>query len=316
MSVIEAESSQHTHADSQSTLRIPTLRRYQNTVSKPVEFRGLSLFHGYDATARLIPAPANTGIVFRRTDLVDRPDIPATTDFLVREPRRTVLASTPDCRIETTEHLMAALAGLQIDNVIVEVTCPELPAYDGSCRAFCDGILDAGIEGQDHGAAIVQVDDVYTVRSSNRKQTLTVRPYLFPCTAITYHFDYGVRSLVPPQQLSVEITPAFFYHEISPARTFVLESEVSALKKLGYGKHLTTKDLVVIGQDGPIDNPLRWSDEGVRHKILDCVGDLALNGSGFYGHVTASRSGHELNHEMAKVLSMMGKSNSLLSKAA
>ncbi len=310
------KSSKATVSEASAFLTHPALQRNQRTVCKPVEFRGLSLFHGYDTTVKLLPADANTGIVFRRTDICDQPDILATTEYLVTEPRRTVLASSRSCRVETVEHLMAALAGLQIDNCVIEINTPEMPSYDGSSIAFCDGILDAGFDSLTENVDVLQVGGHQTVRSSDRKQSLTLRPYLFHCTAITYHFDYGPRSLVPPQQLSVEITPDVFYAEIAGARTFILESEIAGLKKLGFGQHLTTRDLVVIGKRGPIENSLRWADEGVRHKILDCVGDLALCGSGFHGHIAASRSGHHLNHEMAKVLTMMKKSASLSLKAA
>jgi UDP-3-O-acyl-N-acetylglucosamine deacetylase len=107
--------------------------------------------------------------------------------------------------------------------------------------------------------------------------------------------------------MSAEISPKFFYSEISAARTFVLESEISSLRKMGYGKHLTALDLVVVGRDGILDNTLRWPDEAVRHKILDCIGDLALSGTSLCGHVTAYRSGHHLNHELAKTIATLNK---------
>ncbi|MEQ9410048.1 MAG: UDP-3-O-acyl-N-acetylglucosamine deacetylase [Fuerstiella sp.] len=278
--------------------------RSQSTIGRPVEFRGLSLFHGYDATVRILPAAENTGIVFRRVDLSGAPDIPARCEFVTRVPRRTVLAASNEATVETVEHLMAALAGLQVDNCLIEINAPEVPAYDGSCRPFCDGILDAGLVQTTAAASVVTVSSACRLKGQAR-QSLALRPYLLPCPAITYHFDYGVRGLIPAQQFSIELSPETFYQQISNARTFVLESEIAALKKMGYGSHLTTRDIVVIGSDGPIDNSLRWSDEGVRHKILDCVGDLALSGTAFHGHLTATRSGHHLNHEMANVLTMM-----------
>lgn len=280
--------------------------RRQQTLVRPVSLAGVSLFHGFPTSVRLLPSDVDCGIVFRRTDLMDPVDLPANCEHLAREPRRTVIEKNGQ-RVETVEHLMAALAGLQVDNCVVEIDSPEVPAFDGSCRPFCDAILDAGLQQLDASAAVQRVEGVQVVQSADRRQSLVLRPYVHSCRAITYHFDYGAHPTVVPQQFSVEISPEVFYEQISAARTFVLESEIAALKKMKYGLHLTAKDILVFGTNGPIDNRLRWPDECVRHKILDCVGDLALSGTDFHGHVTATRSGHHLNHEMAKVLTMMKK---------
>lgn len=296
-------------AAAKETVRLPLAVRRQCTVARPVTFRGLSLFHGADATVRLLPAAAGSGRVFRRIDLPDQPEIPARCEFLTPAPRRTVLANG-SAVVETVEHLMSALAGLHVDNCVIEINAREIPAYDGSCRAFCDGILEAGLDHQDQTVTPLAVSTIWTAQSSDGKQSLVLRPYLRPCPAITYQLDYGARALIPPQQLSCELTPEYFYEQISAARTFVLESEVSALKKMGFGQHLTTKELVVIGRNGPIDNQMRWPDECVRHKILDCIGDLALSARDFCGHLFACRSGHQLNHEMARVLTKITQSDS------
>jgi len=290
----------------ETILQIPLPRR-QNTIARRVEFRGRGMFHGIETTVALLPAESDTGISFRRTDLSDSLPIPAACSLIATEPRRTVLAAKKDARVETVEHLMAAMAGLQVDNCIVEIDAPEVPGFDGSCRPFCDEILSAGTVPLDKDASHVVVDDIHTVQSSDRAQTLVLRPYLHRCLAITYHLDYGQLAAVPPQTMSAEISPEFFYTEISAARTFVLESEISMLQKMGYGKHLTAQDIVVVGKDGILDNSLRWPDEAVRHKILDCIGDLALAGTSLYGHVTANRSGHHLNHELAKTVSTLNK---------
>lgn len=283
-------------------------RRSQTTIARPVELRGLSLFHGYDTKVRLLPAEECTGIRFRRMDLSDSPIIPATFDFVRKVPRRTVIGVSDTVCVETIEHLMAALAGLQLDNCLVEISSPEVPAYDGSCRAFCDEILDAGLQSLSADIQPYAVNQHCEVHSKDGRQSIQVRPYMLPCPAFTYHFDYGARAAVSAQQFSIEITPESFYSEIAAARTFVLDVEIAALKKMGYGSHLTLQDLVVIGPGGPIENRYRWPDECVRHKILDCIGDLALSGAPFHGHVMCSRSGHHLNHEMARTLTMMNQS--------
>ena len=276
--------------------------RSQNTIAHPVVFSGTSLFHGYDVTVRLLPAGINTGIVFRRIDLSNEPDIPALWKNVTTVPRRTVLAASQHATVETVEHLMAALAGLGVDNCIAEIDAPEVPAFDGSCRDFCDGILTAGLQPLDALTPIVRIPHPVSV-SSQSGQTITAAPPEGPFSKVTYLLNYGPDAPIPPQTLTAEITPDWFYQHISAARTFVLESEINALKKMGFGLHLTAKDIVVLGKDGVIDNDLRWADEGVRHKILDCVGDFALSGIVFCGQITATRSGHHLNHEMAAELS-------------
>lgn len=278
--------------------------RRQNTVANPVSFAGRGLFHGHDVTMKLLPADSGHGIVFRRVDLPGSPDIPACCQSIAKVPRRTVLTSAEGVAVETVEHLMAALAGLNVDNCLIEIDAHEVPAYDGSCRDFCDGILDTGLQVLDESITVLQVSRVATV-DDGKGQTLSIEPSDKSCTTVEYDLDYGPGSPIFPQSLTAEITPNWFYEHISAARTFVLESEITALKQMGYGRHLTAKDIVVLGKQGVIDNELRWPDEGVRHKILDCVGDLALCGAVFRGHVRATRSGHHLNHELARKLTIM-----------
>ncbi len=279
-----------------------TGERFQSTLKNRTELRGPGLFHGIDAHVTLHPAPAGHGIVFHRIDLDGSPEIPARCSFVTEAPRRTVLQSAPGVCVETVEHLLAALAGLQIDNCRVEINAPEIPAFDGSCRAFCEAIFDAETCQLGEPAAVLGADHLRCIRDESGRQSLLLRPYLRPLLAMTYHLDYGRRATVPAQTYSIELTPESFYHEISAARTFVLESEIAALRSLGYGKHLTHRDLLVIGPEGVVGNQLRWADEFVRHKILDCVGDFALSGAAIQGHITAWRSGHQLNHRMAEAV--------------
>ena len=280
----------------------PTLNagsRPQRTIAKEVNLSGRSLFHGYEGCITLQPAAENTGLVFQRTDLNGQPCIPATCEHVLKVPRRTAIGLSEDVRVETTEHLMSAFAGLQVDNCLVRIDAPELPAVDGSCQPFCDLILNAGIETQTCPAQFVLVGGPIQCVSSDGKQSLTLKPYLKRIPAITYHLDYKARSDIASQVYSIEVTPERFLDEIAAARTFVLESEIKQLQAAGFGKHLTAKDIVVVSENGVIDNEWRWPDEAVRHKILDLLGDLALSGAGFHGHVTATRSGHHLNHKLA-----------------
>lgn len=277
----------------------------QNTLKKPASFHGLSLFHGFPVSATVLPAEPNTGIVFRRVDLEGSADIPARTQYLKTVPRRTVIGLNDTVVVETTEHLMAALAGLQVDNAIVEVDAPELPSFDGSCIHFCDGLLDAEIVSQSAVASTFRICSTRTLSDSDhagiqQQNTIQVRPGLPNVYELTYHLDYGQGSPLAKQSARTEITPEIFYSDIAKARTFVLDSEIKALKAMGFGEHLTPKDLVVVGQNGIVDNQLHWEDEAARHKILDCVGDFALCGCRITGTIQANQSGHRMNHEVAR----------------
>lgn len=272
--------------------------RLQQTLAGPVKLEGPGLFHGIHARLRLLPADVNSGISFCRTDLSDRPVVPARHDFVLNAPRRTVLGRGTSPLIETTEHLLAALAGLGVDNCLVELDAPEVPSFDASSRVFCDAILETGLETLTEPIHSYSVTG-NVIRQADGGQSLVLRPYVKPLLAVTWKLDYGSRAVIPAQVYSAEITPEFFVREIAAARTFVLESEIKALRSLGYGQHLTQKDLLIAGDDGTWNNRLRWPDECVRHKLLDCVGDLALSGLSICGHVAAVRSGHKLNHQLA-----------------
>ena len=272
--------------------------RLQQTLARPVDLEGTGLFHGINTRLRLIPADVDTGILFCRTDLVECPTIPARHDHVLHAPRRTVLGHGATPLVETVEHLLAALAGIGVDNCRIELDGPEVPSFDASSRIFCEAILDAGLQPL---SASIHAFDVASqvVRQTDDGQSLVLRPYLNPLLAITWQLDYGPRAAIPAQVYSAEITPLTFIREIAPARTFVLESEISSLKRLGYGRHLTGRDLLVCGKDGTWNLRLQWPDECVRHKLLDCVGDLALSGLAIRGHLSATRSGHHLNHQLA-----------------
>ena len=276
--------------------------RNQATLARPVTLSGCSLFRGYPVNVTLLPADADNGVQFQRTDKPGSSPISAIWQSVDQVPRRTVLKSSSGEVVETVEHLLAALAGLGIDNCTIETDGPELPGFDGSSLAWADAILDAGVELSSEPVRIFQADQNDLIQSTDLKQSLNLRPYAQSLTAATYHLDYGPRAPVQPQTYSAEITPELFYSDIAPARTFVLESEIAALKQLGFGHHLTPEDILVFGDSGVIGNKTRWDDECARHKILDCIGDLSLCGMSIYGHVTGHRSGHHLNHKLAELI--------------
>lgn len=276
--------------------------RQQRTINTPAEIFGFGLFGGQDVSLRFLPADVNHGIAFQRTDIKDSKPISATIENLEPSHRRTVIAKD-GVRVEMIEHVMAALAGLQIDNCLIEINNSEVPGLDGSCREICDRLLEAGIIEQDADRQALSIHWISQQKSDNGHAEIMIRPHLRHIEAITYHLDYGHRSPIPPQMFSTEVTPESFVRDIAFARTFVLESEVQALKAAGYGKNVTSDNLLVFRDDGSIiDNHLRAPNECVRHKILDCIGDFALLGCDIYGHFTAWRSGHAMNHQTVSYL--------------
>jgi UDP-3-O-[3-hydroxymyristoyl] N-acetylglucosamine deacetylase len=276
----------------------------QTTLKKPAEFSGPGLFHGVDARVRLLPAAENTGIMFRRTDLVGKPEVPGRVEYVRSAARRTVLAAN-GAEVETVEHLMAALAGLQVDNCVVEINAPEVPSGDGSCLMFCDAILNSGIQQLGSPRKLFRPREAHAAAGSGGER-IELTPLYGDAPSFCYQLDYGAESPVPVCSFSVDLTPETFMREIAAARTFVPEDEIETLQRMGFGRHLTGRDIVVFCNDGTIsDNSLRWADEPVRHKILDCIGDLSLCGLSFVGQIIASKSGHRLNHVMASTVSMI-----------
>lgn len=287
----------------------------QTTLGKPVRFSGRGLFHGVNAGVRLLPADDDTGIIFRRVDLAGKPEIPARVEYVRSAARRTVLGAR-GATVETVEHLMAALAGLQIDNCIVEIDAPEVPAGDGSCSIFCDAITNAGTTTLIAPRKYLRIPEAHAAAGTDGER-IEITPLHGDTASICYQVDYGTESPVPKCSLAVDFTPEVFLREIAMARTFVLEDEIESLRNMGFGKHLTGRDLVVFCNDGTIsDNSLRWDDEPVRHKILDCLGDLSLCGISFIGQVIAFRSGHRLNHVMASTMSMIAGRSLAVRRAA
>lgn len=287
----------------------------QQTLASPARISGRGLFHGVNCDVKLLPADDNTGIVFRRSDRVGKPTIPARVENVSQATRRTVLAAN-GTSVETTEHLLAALSGLRVDNCIVELNAQEVPAVDGSCLPFCEAILEQGLVQQSSLRRVFHVHEAHAAAGEGGER-MEVTSLSGDDFSICYQLDYGTDSVVPSGSFSLNVTPDVFLSEIAAARTFVLEAEIEALQRMGYGRHLTAGDILVFAEDGTIpDNALRWSDEPVRHKILDCIGDLALCGFAFSGQIIARRSGHKLNHVMASIVSMMSTRGITTSRAA
>ena len=287
----------------------------QRTLSRPAEVAGFGFFTNADVTARFLPADPDTGILFVRSDLPGRPEIPATIANAVERHRRTALQRGA-AAVEMTEHLLAALAGLWIDNCIVELDGPEPPGGDGSARHFVEALQEAGIVEQEQPAALYGVTAPIALNAPDGSWSLKAQPFAAPLASrlrrngatessryrVRYELDYGPESPIPPQTAESLITPETFAAEIAWARTFLLESEVAGLRERGYGAKVTSADLLVFGKSGVIGNDLRADNECARHKLLDCIGDFALAGGRLAGRFAASRTGHSANRELVRRL--------------
>jgi UDP-3-O-acyl N-acetylglucosamine deacetylase len=217
----------------------------------------------------------------------------------VEIPRRTTL-STAQGTVEMVEHVMAALAGLQIDNCEVWANQAEMPGCDGSSQRFVDALLDAGIVDQPAYRPRLTVSE--TVRVGDEKCWVEAQPSNHAGLSIRYRLDYGNESPIGRQTIQTALTPEVFRRELAPARTFILQQEAEWLRAQGLGQRVTCQDLLVFDDAGTVDNPLRFEDECVRHKALDLVGDLALAGCDIHGHIVAFRSGHRLNADLVRAL--------------
>ncbi|NUQ44947.1 MAG: UDP-3-O-[3-hydroxymyristoyl] N-acetylglucosamine deacetylase [Phycisphaerae bacterium] len=277
---------------------MPSLKP-QCTIEKTAEIRGRGLFTGEQVTLRFNPAPADSGIVFVRADAPSPVRIPAHVENVTKRSRRTSLRNGT-LSIETVEHCLAAMHGLGIDNVEIELTGGELPGGDGSSQVFVDALQSAGIvdlPAERHPLVIDQ-----TIRVAEGDAELIALPGSPEELNILYDLDYGDSGPIRRQIYALRLSPESFCREIAPARTFVLEEEAQQFRAAGLGLHLTYSDLVVIGQNGVVENEFRFENECVRHKILDLIGDLMLAGRPIYGKIIARKSGHSLNHELVRKL--------------
>ncbi len=251
---------------------------------------------------RLVPAPADSGITFLcgadpSAESANR--LSADVSHVARRARRTTLVNGT-ASIETVEHVLSAVWGLDIDNLTIEVTGPETPSLDGSAKPFTDAILQAGIVEQEPEKATFIIDEAISV--SDGDATLAALPGPNDCLDILYDLDYSAVKSIGRQVLAFRLGKDDYVSQIAPSRTFLLEAEARDFQARGIGAHLTSKEIVVMGDVGPIDNELRFEDEQVRHKVCDLIGDLALLGRRLCGRVVAYRSGHELNHELVRRL--------------
>ncbi len=270
--------------------------RRQRTIAAPIKLNGTGFVTGKPIQLRILPAPADTGLIFIRSDLSPSATVGAHVSEVTGTYRRTTLGNAP-IQVTLVEHILASLRGLRVDNCYIELNGPEPPGLDGSAAGFCQEIVSTGFRLQD--GFVTRWAPHRPIILEYAGASIGFYPDSGDQLKITYFLDYGPRSPIPPQSHSETISPETFISAISNCRTFVLESEAEQLQKMGIGRHLTYQELLVFGNHGPIDNSLRFADEPARHKILDLIGDLGLCGFDLVGHVIACRTGHPQNIELA-----------------
>ncbi len=271
----------------------------QRTIRNTVSVEGAGLFSGQPCTMTFMPAEANTGVVFVRTDQPQAVTIPVEIRNVAPRQHRTALEKS-GVAVEAVEHVLAVLSGLGVDNVRVEMSAAEAPSMDGSPLALVQALQQAGTEEQSAQQQVYVIDRPAAV--SEGQAMLAALPGPTDCLDILYDLDYSDTPSIGRQVLAFRLGKDDFATQIGPARTFSLAEEARALQAQGISTHLTAKDVLVMGPDGPIDNALRFDDEHVRHKIADLIGDLALLGRRLCGRVVAYKSGHQLNHELVRRL--------------
>jgi UDP-3-O-[3-hydroxymyristoyl] N-acetylglucosamine deacetylase len=259
----------------------------QHTIRKAVSLEGIGLHSGKPVRLALSPAPSDSGIVFR----VGTERIPAAPESVVDSHYATTIGRN-GTRVQTVEHLMAAAAGLGIDNLEVEVDGTEIPAMDGSAKPFVGVLLSAGRAQQ--AARRRPIDIPHPIRVGSGGRFIHIEP------AATFRISYTLDNdhpAVGTQVLSVSPTEESFVEEYAPARTYGFLKDLGALRKNGLALGGSLDNAIVVGKRGTL-NGLRYRDEFVRHKILDLIGDLALLGRPIHGHVIARNAGHALNFEL------------------
>lgn len=294
----------------------------QRTIKKQISLSGIGLHTGGETNITFVPAPINHGITFIRKDLDDSPEIPADIDHVVDLQRGTTLG-IKNVKVHTVEHVLAAVAGLQIDNLIIELSNSEPPAHDGSSKPFCDALIEAEIVEQDAPRSYLEIDTPIFYSEKDRGVDIVVTPS--ETLRITFMVDYKNPALGTQYTSLVDLEEEFV-EEFAPSRTFCFLSEVEQLYEAGLIKgggldsalvivdmNLTDgmkknlqelsniKQDIFVGKTGILsDTPLRFYNEPVRHKVVDLIGDLSLIGVPLKAHILAARSGHAANVALAK----------------
>lgn len=266
--------------------------KHQRTIRAEIEFSGIGLHTGYMVQLRLIPAPLNTGIIFRRSDLRYF-EIEATRNHVARVSYATTLMKK-GVMISTVEHLLSALYGLGIDNLYIDLNSMEVPIMDGSGKIFIEEIEKTGIIKQDGLRRYIVVLEPVEVRQKDKFAGV----YPCPTAKATYIIDFP-HNAIGRQEIALDLTPDSYRREIGMARTFGFATDVEYLKRCGLIRGGSLENAVVLDETGIVNTHLRYPDEFVRHKLLDLLGDISLIGYPIIGHLHAEKAGHAIHAALA-----------------
>jgi UDP-3-O-[3-hydroxymyristoyl] N-acetylglucosamine deacetylase len=268
---------------------------FQKTINKKVSCNGVGLHSGCEVKMSLLPAPENSGIIFKRIDVKDKNnEILANYQNVTTTNLGTTIANKDGVSVATIEHLMAAIWGCGIDNLIVELNAQEIPIMDGSSSSFVFLIECAGVHKQEEPRKIIEI--LKTVSVQDEDKSLIIEPSKE--FSIDLHIDFN-HSQLGEQNFDFHSNHTSFKNDISRARTFAFEADVEKMHKMGLALGGSLKNAVLIGQKGIINQEgLRYQDEFVRHKMLDFIGDIFLSGGYFLGHFKGFKTGHSLNNKL------------------
>lgn len=271
----------------------------QTTLQKSVDFTGAGLHSGASVRLRLLPAPADTGVLFRRTDVPKGTgEVKAIWSSVLQTPLNTKIENRYGISVSTIEHVMAALAGCGIHNVIAEIDGPEVPIMDGSSREFVVGMLAAGIRTLPAPLKVIEVVDTVEVRRGDAFALLS------PSTSLQIDFSIEFPdAAIGAQHRTLGMANGAFIRELADSRTFCRQSDVISMREQGLGLGGTLENAVVVdGATVLSPGGLRHADEPVRHKMLDALGDLSTAGAPLLARYTGVRAGHALTNELLRAL--------------
>ena len=272
----------------------------QHTLGKVVEFGGIALHSGGNVNLKILPADVDHGVVFRRIDVSRNTSrIPAAWDMVSDTVLSTTITNSNGISVSTIEHLMAALSGSGIDNVLIEIDGPEVPIMDGSSEPFVHGFQSSGVVEQKAARSILKILKPVEVFGESCE-----RIALYPADDFSIDFEIDFNSsAVREKTLDVALVNGTFNHEISAARTFGFLEDVDKMRAAGLGLGGSLDNVVIVDGENVLNSEgLRYEDEFVRHKILDCVGDVYLAGGPILGRIEAYKTGHYFNNKLLRQL--------------
>ena len=269
----------------------------QKTIRKEVSFEGTAVHSGLKSKVKLLPAESNNGIVFVRKDKNRKNIIKASWSNVSNTTLCTTISNEFGVTVSTIEHLMSAISALQIDNLKIEVSGPEIPILDGSSKIYFEKISDVGVVSQEKNKQFIKILKKVSVKNGTSRASLSPSKNNFN---ISYKLNYD-HPLIKKENYSIDINENNYKNEIASARTFGFVEDYKKLKSDGRAKGASLNNCIVLNGKKILNKSgLRYKNEFVRHKVLDVIGDLHLSGYSILGHFKGEKSGHKINNELLK----------------